>query len=859
MRLSNNLMLFAILIIIVINIFNIYVYYTIGLPKISGRVTSGLVHLCIGKPSIINFIYPNEWDVLNGVINVSVIATNPDGPHYVQWVLFSYGISAVNDFCQDNYDGDSFYSCILNTSLLPEGNCNYFFMARCQGPCSQSGTTHYYISINNIDEPPVWDNFKNNITTNFSKFSSWGNISNAVIGIPGKVVVNFSGQTINFDSANLDSYLLIGQNYLNINIDALKCLRKPATVTFYNLSFDVPKILRNNQVCVSPLCSLVSYDSNSVTFSAIYLNGIYNVTEGATLNLKLLDTSDFRKVYVKEEMSFYANLTNSVGRVINFSDVYCDIMINETNHSYAERMSFNQELQLYEFKKTFYRAGNFKYAVVCNATTHYYNIIENSSTFTITNRPPILVNLIPNQTWLENTMVSGIDLDDYFVDPDGDVLNYTHSPVQNIQINISPSNVVTFIPQNWWYGNRTVIFYAYDPYRASNESNVVYLTVIHVPRPELEQSQVGGGGGTGSSEQSMLCTPKWECTEFGLCLATGIRVRKCIDANNCQNENLGKPKEFEYCNYTPTCFDLLKNGNEEWVDCGGPCKPCPSCYNLIQDQGETGVDCGGPCKPCPSCSNGIQDFGEEGIDCGVVCNKSCSRLEIPGRIKKRISNAVFLLALSMIAVVSSGYLVLKKLRKQKEALIPEKVLLKSELNLRSNDLILDFIRGIFNCSEIQSIFRKLISESLEINYEFTTQELEKEMAASELKQDLKQRILNFSSLVESKIFSNEKMGIKEYEASVNELRGLVEDILTPIIAEEIKFLEEEMKRRKFVSEIKKLIRDIQSDFKENKTESAEAKYSKLKRLYSKLPLNLKKKYYSIIIKLYEQLNRNKES
>jgi hypothetical protein len=657
MRLSNNVMLCTVLIIILINIFNVYFYYMMGFPKISGRVTSGLISLCIGKPSVINLIYPQEWDVLKGVVNVSATATNPDGPQYVQWVLFSYGTSAVNDFCQDDYDENSFYSCELNTSQLPEGNCNYFIMARCQGPCSQSGTTHYYISVNNIDEPPFWNNFKNNVTTNFSLYSSWENISNAVIGVPDKVVINFSGQTINFDNANLDSYLLIDHNYLNINIDALRCLRKPATVTFYNLSFDVPKILRNNQQCLAPLCSLVSYNSNSVTFSAIYLNGIYNVTEGATLNLKLLDTSDFREVYVKEEMSFYANLTNSVGMIINFSDVYCDIAINATNYFIVERMSFNHELQLYEFKKTFYKAGNFTFTVVCNATTHYYDIIENTSTFTITNRPPILINPIPNQTWLENTIVSGIDLDDYFTDPDGDVLNYTHSHVQNIQINISPTNVVTFIPMNCWYGNRTVVFHASDPYGASNESNIVYLTVIHVPRPELEQSQTGGGGGGGSSEQSMLCTPKWECIDFGLCLATGIRVRKCIDVNNCQNENLGKPKEFEYCNYSPTCFDLLKNGDEEGVDCGGPCKPCPSCYNLIQDQGETGIDCGGPCKPCPSCSNGIKDFGEAGIDCGVICNKSCSRIEIPGRIKKGFSGAALLFTLSLLIVFSSGYLI----------------------------------------------------------------------------------------------------------------------------------------------------------------------------------------------------------
>lgn len=52
-----------------------------------------------------------------------------------------------------------------------------------------------------------------------------------------------------------------------------------------------------------------------------------------------------------------------------------------------------------------------------------------------------------------------------------------------------------------------------------------------------------------------------------------------------------------------------------------------SCRNMVQDGDETGVDCGGSCKPCTStyaCHNGVLDDGETAIDCGGDC-PTCER------------------------------------------------------------------------------------------------------------------------------------------------------------------------------------------------------------------------------------------
>ena len=70
-----------------------------------------------------------------------------------------------------------------------------------------------------------------------------------------------------------------------------------------------------------------------------------------------------------------------------------------------------------------------------------------------------------------------------------------------------------------------------------------------------------------------------------------------------------------------SCFDGIKNGNEEGIDCGGDCPDvCFSCDDGVQNGNETGIDCGGDCPDtCYTCDDGIQNGYETGIDCGGNC------------------------------------------------------------------------------------------------------------------------------------------------------------------------------------------------------------------------------------------------
>ncbi len=158
-----------------------------------------------------------------------------------------------------------------------------------------------------------------------------------------------------------------------------------------------------------------------------------------------------------------------------------------------------------------------------------------------------------------------------------------------------------------------------------------------------------------------------ECgTDVGIC---EIGTQTCMDDGHwgpCKNGTMPLPeicgdgldndcdgftdKEDDACSVTeslaPTCFDGIKNQNEEQVDCGGECAPCSqtTCNDRKKNGNEEGIDCGGDCPPCTDeidskmgmndesdyeedteffmqCGDGICDEGE---DCPADCEEGSS-------------------------------------------------------------------------------------------------------------------------------------------------------------------------------------------------------------------------------------------
>ncbi len=109
------------------------------------------------------------------------------------------------------------------------------------------------------------------------------------------------------------------------------------------------------------------------------------------------------------------------------------------------------------------------------------------------NQPPVLIMIIPNLTWDEDTVwPNAFDLDNYFYDPEDDPITYnvTGNSTINVLIN-SQTHTVSFSQPADWFGSEEVFFTADDGNGGVTNSNIVNLTVEDV----FDFPKVTGGGG----------------------------------------------------------------------------------------------------------------------------------------------------------------------------------------------------------------------------------------------------------------------------------------------------------------------------------------------------------------------------
>ncbi|MFP4118550.1 MAG: hypothetical protein ACLFTH_00685 [Candidatus Woesearchaeota archaeon] len=265
------------------------------------------------------------------------------------------------------------------------------------------------------------------------------------------------------------------------------------------------------------------------------------------------------------------------------------------------------------------------------------------------NDPPEYYRQISDLEWSLDETFRGIFLKDYFRDPDGDPLSYSHSfSSSQFSADIISSSEVIFSADEC--GEGYVTFTASDPYNETAQSHIIK---INVPCEEPESSSGGSAGSTSPEE----CIPEWRCKDWSECYPNGTQKRQCTDIHGCSEDY--KRNFWRECEYIPQCENGIQDPDEEGVDCGGPCPPCetcddgilnnqeeevdcggpncPPCKNCsdgIQNYGETGVDCGGPCPPCETCDDGIQNQGETGVDCGGPC-PPCPDTETPAPVDDR--------------------------------------------------------------------------------------------------------------------------------------------------------------------------------------------------------------------------------
>jgi hypothetical protein len=117
------------------------------------------------------------------------------------------------------------------------------------------------------------------------------------------------------------------------------------------------------------------------------------------------------------------------------------------------------------------------FLIICILIIEFSLSEEIETELEVTNTPPILLKNIPNQSWPDGqNLTNAFDLDDYFVDLNGDPLDYSFSPIDDISVSILPSGIVSFYPPANFSGIRNITFYASDN-ASTTSSNLVFLFV----------------------------------------------------------------------------------------------------------------------------------------------------------------------------------------------------------------------------------------------------------------------------------------------------------------------------------------------------------------------------------------------
>jgi hypothetical protein len=491
------------------------------------------------------------------------------------------------------------------------------------------------------------------------------------------------------------------------------------------------------------------------------------------------------------------------------------------------------------------------------------------------NDPPLLIQIIPDKNWTQDTSITPYDLDDYFEDPDGDILSYNNSIMGNIQVYISSNNEVMFTPIPGFYGSEDVIFYAYDPYLELNISNNVTLVVnqkqesqpVNVP----QSSGSSGGGGSGGSLPA--CLPQWYCRPWGICEPDGFMRRECFDLNNCTVQ-IGTPNITQTCDFVSTCFDGLLGPEEIGIDCGGPCGPCGTCYDKTCNNNEdctTGLtkepDCGGPCNACSytseTCYDELCNNNEDCIlglsdypDCGGPC-VPCAFTESP--IDSKGFNwglaAITLASLLLVTYAAKKaypwlLLLIKKKRKKEyesrlmlQTKITESILetlLKIESMIPTHDINTLIIM-------LSTLIRRYFKNLFEIKYEFTYEELIIEIKSRDQTTAFKSVLKRFFDNSLDMEFSGKKVPKKQFKTLISEFKA----ILSITSKEPLNFLET---TESSIDKIYLEISRAQQAIKHNDLNQAYNIYVQLSHNFSSLDKTIQKQISSYITILFEDIH-----
>lgn len=106
-------------------------------------------------------------------------------------------------------------------------------------------------------------------TTNISSMDI-RNITNFVVESSSYGRINFSGNISLEQCYDLDSFINISSNKIQMDSGALTSFNKSAALRLYGLTFSNPRILIDGQVCSSDVCNKISYSGGTLIFNVTH-------------------------------------------------------------------------------------------------------------------------------------------------------------------------------------------------------------------------------------------------------------------------------------------------------------------------------------------------------------------------------------------------------------------------------------------------------------------------------------------------------------------------------------------------------------------------------------------------------------
>ncbi|MEM3122438.1 MAG: right-handed parallel beta-helix repeat-containing protein, partial [Candidatus Pacearchaeota archaeon] len=209
----------------------------------------------------------------------NIYENNAFGKSYFGFIL--WGNASISNYMEFSLAyGNSTNSITTNPLFVDSGNNNFRLLQN--SPGIDAGTNvglirdfsgNFVPQGRGVDVGAFeylnisYDNFDGS-TTNLSIIDT-SNIPNLILEKTGKGKIHFNSPVNLSDGIDLNSRVIINSNHIEINSVISPQLNKSATLTLYNLPFDNPRVLMNDEVCPSNICSNINYNNGNLVFNVI--------------------------------------------------------------------------------------------------------------------------------------------------------------------------------------------------------------------------------------------------------------------------------------------------------------------------------------------------------------------------------------------------------------------------------------------------------------------------------------------------------------------------------------------------------------------------------------------------------------